>query len=179
MSPPRGTFAPRCPALVRQRVHFGIRRPSPVERKLEAQDLRTLRMGNTLSMMQKRAAALAALSLVGALVGAVTQVALDLAIRRNRVVAQGDLVQAAAIGAVAWLVVGGMVLLWRAHRASSFRHSSDVVDVLSLPVLAVIPAIRTPAEQSARRQRIAWRTIVVALLALPVGYLLWWTRTTP
>jgi hypothetical protein len=179
MSPPWGTFRPWVSRAARQRVQFGTRHPAPQGRQRKAQNLRRPVIGNTLSTMGQRAAALAALPIVGALVGAATRVALDLAIWGNRVVAQRDLVQAAVIGAVAWLVVGGMALFWRARRASSFRRSSEVVRVLSLPVLTVVPAIWTPAERSARRRRIAWRTIMVALLALPVGYLLWWTRATP
>lgn len=144
-------------------------------------------MRNTLSMLLYRTTALAVLLLAGASVGAMGRIAVEAASQGRQaalfsprewtgLVSQADLLGAAAIGASTLVIAGGLILWWRERRVSFFRSPSEVVHVLALPVLAVVPAIRTPREESARRRRIFWQTVVVVLLAVSVGYLLWWTR---
>jgi polysaccharide chain length determinant protein (PEP-CTERM system associated) len=71
------------------------------------------------------------------------------------------------LGALAGLALGlGLVGLVE-YRDTTFRSEDDVLQVLSLPVLAVIPFMESPQEQRARRIRIALTSVAgVAALAV-------------
>ena len=57
---------------------------------------------------------------------------------------------------------------------ASFRSEADVLDVLSLPVLALVPFVETGAERSRRK----WRQLFVSVAALAaVGGMAWVTWT--
>jgi hypothetical protein len=56
-------------------------------------------------------------------------------------------------GALAGLVIGLLLIGFREYRDLTLRHESDVVRILSLPVLALVPAMRSRREQRSRRIR--------------------------
>ena len=59
------------------------------------------------------------------------------------------------------------------YRDSSFRTQQDVTSVLSLPVLAQIPLIVTPAEYRELARRRLAMTAAAAVLTSVVGIVLW------
>jgi polysaccharide chain length determinant protein (PEP-CTERM system associated) len=77
------------------------------------------------------------------------------------------------MGALAGLVFGlGLVGLLE-YRDTTFRTEADVLQVLSVPVLAVIPFMESPREQRSRRLRIALTgAAVVALIAVTAAVML-------
>jgi hypothetical protein len=57
------------------------------------------------------------------------------------------------------------------YRDTTFRAEEDVLQVLALPVLAVIPLMESPRDQRARRLRIAFTSVaglVVVWITLTV-----------
>jgi polysaccharide chain length determinant protein (PEP-CTERM system associated) len=56
-------------------------------------------------------------------------------------------------GAIAGIVIGLLLVGFREYRDSSFRSEEDVVRILTLPVLAVVPAMESHRERRARRAR--------------------------
>jgi polysaccharide chain length determinant protein (PEP-CTERM system associated) len=80
-----------------------------------------------------------------------------------------------ASGAVAGLVAGLLLVGFREYRDLTLRQEADVVRVLSLPVLALVPEIRSGRERRSQRFRIlaANLTAVVALLGA-VGLVAAW-----
>jgi polysaccharide chain length determinant protein (PEP-CTERM system associated) len=83
-----------------------------------------------------------------------------------------DRVRLNLLGALAGLAFGlGLVGLIE-YRDSTFRSEDDVLQVLSLPVLAVIPFMESPQEQRARRLRIVLTSVTgVAALAVTAAVL--------
>lgn len=142
-------------------------------------------MEGTLIRMENRVGMLVGLSVGGALVAAVARVALGLATEGsssplvsgdtwNYAVSRWNLSQAALIGATVSLALGATALWWHENRNSRFQTATDVTQSLSLPVLGVVPAIETRAERSARRGRILWRTATLAVVAVSIGWIVWW-----
>ena len=85
-------------------------------------------------------------------------------------------IQINAIGLAIGLMLGLGIAAFLELRDGSFRTESDVVDVLALPVLALVPYVETATER-ARRMRI--RAIVSASGVAMVGvaaYLFWAMR---
>ena len=80
-----------------------------------------------------------------------------------------------ASGAIAGLGLGLLVVLLQAFRDSSFKRGEEVLQVLSLPVLASIPLMRSDRERRAANQR--RRVMDVAgtafLAAAGVVFVLW------
>jgi hypothetical protein len=66
------------------------------------------------------------------------------------------------------LLLGLFLVALLEYRDSSFRTDDDVVSVLSLPVLAVIPAVTTLAERHRERRR-RWFGWITAAAVLTVG----------
>ena len=73
-----------------------------------------------------------------------------------------------AMGVGGGLLLGLLLVALLDTRDSSFRTDDDVVSVLSLPVLAVIPAITTLAERH-REKRRRWLAWIGAATVLTVG----------
>lgn len=80
------------------------------------------------------------------------------------------------IGIVLALGIAGLLEI----RDTTYRTESDVLDVLRLPVLAVVPQVMTAAElarQKRRRMMQSWAAVSVVVVA---GYVFWalrlWTR---
>jgi polysaccharide chain length determinant protein (PEP-CTERM system associated) len=79
------------------------------------------------------------------------------------------------MGALAGLTLGMGLAAFFAYRDTSFRSTQDVTSVLSLPVLAQIPLLRTPAEHyRARRRRVAVSLAALVLFA-GFGTVAWFT----
>ena len=82
-------------------------------------------------------------------------------------------IQINGIGAGIGLVVGLGLLALLELRDSSFRHERDVLDVLALPVLAVVPYVENSHD---RARRFRQRLLVTAGLVMAVaaaGYVTW------
>jgi polysaccharide chain length determinant protein (PEP-CTERM system associated) len=81
-----------------------------------------------------------------------------------------------AIGLAIGLMLGLGIAAFFELKDSSFRTESDVVDVLSLPVLALVPYVETAAERASRTRM---RTFVSAAGVASMGvaaYLFWAMR---
>jgi len=79
------------------------------------------------------------------------------------------------VGALGGLVLGMAMAAFLAYRDTSFRSMQDVITVLSLPVLAQIPLLVTPADRyRIRRRRFAVSLGAVALCA-GAGAVVWLT----
>ena len=83
------------------------------------------------------------------------------------------------MGALAGLGIGVGLAMLMEYRDSSFRTDSEVVSVLSLPVLAVIPVMMTTAEKrKVKRRRVrvvaaAATTSIIAAVLLAWRFDLW------
>ncbi|MGH9329055.1 MAG: hypothetical protein ACRD09_01315, partial [Vicinamibacterales bacterium] len=77
------------------------------------------------------------------------------------------------IGVSSGLLLGLALVALLEIRDSSFRSESDVVEVLALPVLALVPFVEGPADRRRQRQRrvLAATATVIALVA--GGYAFW------
>jgi polysaccharide chain length determinant protein (PEP-CTERM system associated) len=75
-----------------------------------------------------------------------------------------------SVGAAVGLGVGLGLLLLLEYRDSTLRTEADVLDALSLPVLALVPWMMSVAERERRaRRRRSLRLVLVATLLLVVG----------
>jgi hypothetical protein len=61
----------------------------------------------------------------------------------------------AAIGLLGGLAAGLALVVLLEYREASFTHEEEIIRVLGLPVLSVVPILRSPAQQRAHRY---WRT---------------------
>ena len=78
-----------------------------------------------------------------------------------------------ASGAIAGLIIGALIVTLLEYRDTSFRHDDEVVKKLSLPVLAMVPMMRSEREsRSARRRRwladVAGTAVLLASCAVVV-----------
>jgi polysaccharide chain length determinant protein (PEP-CTERM system associated) len=78
-----------------------------------------------------------------------------------------------ASGAIAGLAIGAFIVALLEYRDTSFRHDDEVVKALSLPVLAMVPMMRSEREcRSARRWRwladVAGTAVLLASCAVVV-----------
>jgi uncharacterized protein involved in exopolysaccharide biosynthesis len=81
--------------------------------------------------------------------------------------------QVNAGGIVAGLIIGLGIAALLEFKDSSFRSDSDVLEVLSLPVLAIVPRVETAAERRGReRRRLALSAAGVGCVML-AGYVTW------
>ena len=79
-----------------------------------------------------------------------------------------------AIGAVLGFALGLGLAALLEYRDTSFRSSADVLDVLALPVLALVPLVETEADRRRQhRRRLLVSTVVV--LAGGAGAFVFWT----
>jgi capsular polysaccharide biosynthesis protein len=75
------------------------------------------------------------------------------------------------LGALVGLGLGLGLAALMEYRDTTFRAEEDVLQVLALPVLAVIPLMESPRDQRARRLRIAFTSVaglVVVWITLTV-----------
>jgi uncharacterized protein involved in exopolysaccharide biosynthesis len=79
------------------------------------------------------------------------------------------------VGALGGLVLGMGLAAFLAYRDTSFRTTQDVAVVLSLPVLAQIPLLTTPAERHRMRRRRWAVSLGALLLCVGAGTFAWWT----
>lgn len=79
-----------------------------------------------------------------------------------------------AIGAAAGLTFGLLIIALLEFRDSSFRTESEVLDLVSLPVLALVPYVETDEERSRRVRRI-WLLSSGLVVVLVVGGYVFWT----
>lgn len=78
-----------------------------------------------------------------------------------------------AIGLGVGLLIGLGLAALLEIRDASFGSEADIYDVLSLPVLAMVPQVLTPHERDhARRQRLAFTAAAVTFFAIN-GYVFW------
>ena len=84
----------------------------------------------------------------------------------------GAITTRSIFGALSGLLFGAVVAIPLEHRAARFCRETDVVNVLSLPVLGTIPVIETHREQQMRR----WRRIVLFLLILTAAAISFFIR---
>jgi polysaccharide chain length determinant protein (PEP-CTERM system associated) len=75
----------------------------------------------------------------------------------------------------AGLGIGLLLIGFAEYRDSSFRTDTEVVRVLSLPVLAVVPLVTTKAEARRRKRRYRLATVGGTLVFLVVAATLTWT----
>ena len=81
--------------------------------------------------------------------------------------------QITGIGTAAGLALGLLLAALLELRDSTFRTERDVVEVLSLPVVAVVPYVQSDADRvSVRRRRLLVSTAAVFLLTA-AGYVFW------
>lgn len=78
-----------------------------------------------------------------------------------------------AIGLAIGLVLGLGVAMLLELRDKSFRTEADVLDVLSLPVLATVPYVETEAEKVRGQKRRLWLSLGSATCVLVAGYVAW------
>ena len=100
---------------------------------------------------------------------------LDPATRPERPYNQMQRIAVMSGGAAAALALAILVIGLFEYRDSSFRSSDEVVQALSLPVLASIPAMRSPTEREAAVRR-QWAMDIggSALLAVSVAVVVVW-----
>ena len=83
--------------------------------------------------------------------------------------------QVMAAGPVVGLVLGVLLVGLLEYRDSSFKSEQDVVRALSLPVLAMVPAMATVSERRARRRwTLALDVTAMSLLFGAAALLLFW-----
>lgn len=76
-------------------------------------------------------------------------------------------------GLVFGLIVGFGIALLLEIRDGSFRTDGDVMEVLSLPVLACVPLVRTTTDRARVKRRKAWLSALGAASVLAMTYVAW------
>ena len=77
-------------------------------------------------------------------------------------------------GALAGLAMGFFAVFLLEVRDSSLKTEADVLQVLGLPVLAMVPAVVTAVDQRSKRRRaFVVATAVLCLVAAGVGVVVW------
>jgi polysaccharide chain length determinant protein (PEP-CTERM system associated) len=82
-------------------------------------------------------------------------------------------IQISGIGLGIGIALGLLVAAFLELRDASFRTENDVLDVLALPVLAVVPFVEDTAGRQRRSQRMLIVTTVIAIVVLSSGYVTW------
>ncbi len=77
------------------------------------------------------------------------------------------------LGLALGLAIGLGLTAFLELRDTSFRSDVDVIDVLGLPVLALVPRIRTATELRVERRRRVWLSVTAAACAIGAGYVTW------
>jgi protein tyrosine kinase modulator len=75
-----------------------------------------------------------------------------------------------AIGAALGLFVGLALVALRELRDSSFRTEAEIASLLTLPVLALIPVVETPADMKARSRRRVLASVAGLVVVSVCGY---------
>jgi polysaccharide chain length determinant protein (PEP-CTERM system associated) len=100
---------------------------------------------------------------------------LDVASMPQRPVNQMQRAGVTMSGALLGLLFGLLIVGALELRDSSFRHEEDVTTKLSLPVLALIPVMKSTRERQLADRRRRWMDVAgVAVLLLAVGTLVVW-----
>jgi uncharacterized protein involved in exopolysaccharide biosynthesis len=86
--------------------------------------------------------------------------------RPNRLMING-------VGVGLGLLVGVALVALLELRDSSFRTEVEITNLLTLPVLAMIPVVETPADLTARRRRRAVASVAGFVLVSGAGYVFW------
>jgi polysaccharide chain length determinant protein (PEP-CTERM system associated) len=81
--------------------------------------------------------------------------------------------QISGIGLGIGIALGLLVVAFLELRDTTFRTENDVMDVLALPVLALVPFVEDAAGRARRRRRMLVVSAVVAVAVLSSGYLTW------
>lgn len=76
-------------------------------------------------------------------------------------------------GLVLGLLLGVGIAALLEVRDSSFRTEGEVLDALSLPVLASVPRVPSSAEILRERRRALWLSVVGGILLVGMGYVTW------
>jgi polysaccharide chain length determinant protein (PEP-CTERM system associated) len=82
-------------------------------------------------------------------------------------------IQINAIGFGIGLLIGLALCALLELRDTSFRTESDILEVLSLPVVALVPIVETRAEERVRLKRRRLASAAVGLVAVAGGYVFW------
>ncbi len=77
------------------------------------------------------------------------------------------------LGAALGLFLGLGVAVLLEFRSSSFRSEADVVELLNLPVLALVPLVETAADLRARRRRHLLSAAAMVAVVAAGGYVFW------
>jgi protein tyrosine kinase modulator len=78
-----------------------------------------------------------------------------------------------AIGFGVGLLIGLLLVAVVEFRDSTFRTEADVLDVLALPVLAIVPLVPDAAELGRKRTRRMMAVAVASFAVLSAGYVFW------
>jgi hypothetical protein len=81
--------------------------------------------------------------------------------------------QITGIGTAAGLALGLLLAALFELRDSTFRTEQDVVDVLSLPVVAIVPYVESDAERATMWRRRLLVSMAAVLLVTAAGYVFW------
>ena len=79
-----------------------------------------------------------------------------------------------AAGAAAGLLLGLALIALLEYRDTSFRSEEDVARVLALPVLAVVPVMRTSAERRLWRRRLLAAALALVVVVGSAAVYAWW-----
>ena len=82
-------------------------------------------------------------------------------------------VQISGIGLGIGIALGLLVAAFLELRDATFRTENDVLDVIALPVLALVPFVEDAAGQARRRRRAMVVTVAIAVVLVSSGYLTW------
>lgn len=84
--------------------------------------------------------------------------------------------QITAVGFLIGLLLGPGIAALLEFRDASFRSEADVVQLLSLPVLATIPLVESAGEHRSRLRRLWLAAVAVVLVVAGAGYVFWTMR---
>jgi uncharacterized protein involved in exopolysaccharide biosynthesis len=87
--------------------------------------------------------------------------------------AEFNRVQVNAMGAAIGLVIGIALGALLEYRDTSFRTGQDVLEVLKLPVVALVPYVMTAPDRQRTRRRLLFTSIAAAVFAVAGGYGIW------
>jgi polysaccharide chain length determinant protein (PEP-CTERM system associated) len=82
-------------------------------------------------------------------------------------------IQINLIGFAVGLMLGFAIAALLEFKDASFRSEADVVNVLSLPVLAIVPYVETGAERARRVRRLGFVAASAGVSVVAAGYVFW------